>query len=183
MSKTPEEIRQKLREKVIKEGGKRGVEIEGASDMGGLQFFCTSVDLPDGDVDLLSDSIDAMSAECDPAEEERKGGAGKVGKMVFSSGVERLAIVCDVPADKHEQITATEWMEHVVMELKGRLISGEAGKALAEVVTDKENGRFPLKMKDEGITIAINYLKSKGLFPDKADSDSDDCCFGDDAFD
>ena len=24
-------------------GGKRGVEIEGAADMGGLQFFCTNV--------------------------------------------------------------------------------------------------------------------------------------------
>ena len=29
---------------VIKEGGKRSVEIEGAADMGGLQFFCTSMD-------------------------------------------------------------------------------------------------------------------------------------------
>ena len=28
-------------DQVIKEGGKKGVEIEGASDMGGLEFFCT----------------------------------------------------------------------------------------------------------------------------------------------
>merc|ERR1719442_210259 len=33
--------------KALKEGGKRGVEIEGAADMGGLQFFCTSVDEPE----------------------------------------------------------------------------------------------------------------------------------------
>merc|ERR1712087_542651 len=32
---------EKKMKKVIKEGGKRGVEIEGAADMGGLQFFCT----------------------------------------------------------------------------------------------------------------------------------------------
>lgn len=32
---------------MIKEGGKRGVEIEGAADMGGLMFFCTSVDQPE----------------------------------------------------------------------------------------------------------------------------------------
>lgn len=30
---------------VIKEGGKKGVEIEGASDMGGLDFFCTTIDV------------------------------------------------------------------------------------------------------------------------------------------
>jgi len=38
---------------VIKEGGKRGVEIEGAADMGGLQFFCTAVEFPDGDEEML----------------------------------------------------------------------------------------------------------------------------------
>ena len=27
----------------IKEGGKRGVEIDGAATMGGLSFFCTKV--------------------------------------------------------------------------------------------------------------------------------------------
>ena len=37
-------LKDKLK-KVIKEGGKRGVEIEGAADMGGLQFFCTSMDI------------------------------------------------------------------------------------------------------------------------------------------
>merc|ERR1719276_585437 len=41
-----EEERKKTLKKVIKEGGKRGVEIEGAADMGGLQFFCCSVDEP-----------------------------------------------------------------------------------------------------------------------------------------
>merc|ERR1719162_2044196 len=39
---------EKRNKKVSKEGGKRGVEIEGAADMGGLQFFCTSVDEPAG---------------------------------------------------------------------------------------------------------------------------------------
>merc|ERR1719198_2197274 len=33
------EAKEKLIKKVIKEGGKKGVEIEGASDMGGLEFF------------------------------------------------------------------------------------------------------------------------------------------------
>merc|ERR1712151_1364714 len=37
--KVPEDFEKKYK-KVIKEGGKRGVEIEGAADMGGLQFFC-----------------------------------------------------------------------------------------------------------------------------------------------
>merc|ERR1740129_2463461 len=46
---TSEEDRKKELKKVMKEGGKRCVEIEGAAGMGGLQFFCTSVDEPEGD--------------------------------------------------------------------------------------------------------------------------------------
>merc|ERR1712159_758960 len=47
------EDRKKQLKKVIKEGGKRGVEIEGAADMGGLQYFCTSMDEPSGDLEFL----------------------------------------------------------------------------------------------------------------------------------
>merc|ERR1712238_101210 len=76
----PEDPAKKLK-KVLKEGGKRGVEIEGAADMGGLQFFCTSVDEPEGDVELLQESVRAMNVISDPTEEERKGGSGNIGKM------------------------------------------------------------------------------------------------------
>merc|ERR1719388_577703 len=102
---TPEqkaEEHKKKMKKVIKEGGKRGVEIEGAADMGGLQFFCTSVDEPQGDLDLLVKSVEAMNEKSDPTEEERKGGSGHIGKMVFSAGNEQLAVVAYVPENKQE---------------------------------------------------------------------------------
>ena len=73
---------EKKLKKVIKEGGKRGVEIEGAADMGGLQFFCTKVDEPEGDIDLLLESMKAMNVQADPEDEERKGCSGHIGKMV-----------------------------------------------------------------------------------------------------
>eukprot|EP00967_Tisochrysis_lutea_P142004 scaffold261729_cov29-Tisochrysis_lutea.AAC.2 len=44
-----EKERAKLVAKVVKEGGKKGVEIEGAADMGGLEFFCTTIESPDGE--------------------------------------------------------------------------------------------------------------------------------------
>jgi hypothetical protein len=48
---------EKRKAKIIKEGGKKGVEIEGASDMGGLDFFCTTMELPEGDIDELELSM------------------------------------------------------------------------------------------------------------------------------
>lgn len=44
-AKEAAKARDKLIKTVIKEGGKKGVEIEGASDMGGLEFFCTTIEV------------------------------------------------------------------------------------------------------------------------------------------
>merc|ERR1712060_121486 len=100
----PEKKKADLLKKVKKEGGKRGVEIEGAADMGGLQFFCTAVDLPEGDLEMLVASMTAMNAKSDPTEEERKGGSGHIGKMIFSAGVDQLAFAAYVPAGKQGEL-------------------------------------------------------------------------------
>merc|ERR1711941_151485 len=110
----PEKARKDKLKKVIKEGGKRGVEIEGAADMGGLQFFCTSVDLPEGDLDMLVESMTAMNAKSDPTEEERKGGSGHIGKMIFSAGSEQLAICAYVPQEKQSELSCEEWLKTVL---------------------------------------------------------------------
>ena len=39
-----------------------------------------------------------------------------------------------------------------------------------------------MTLGDEGIGASITLLKSKGLFPDKPDDDSDEMVFGDDDF-
>merc|ERR1712113_189486 len=108
------------------EGGKRGVEIEGAADMGGLQFFCTSVDLPEGDLEMLKVSVDAMNEKSDPAEEERKGGSGHIGKMIFSAGVDQLAIVAYVPVSKQGELSCSEWLKTVLAPFAGQVVSSSA---------------------------------------------------------
>merc|ERR1711877_30876 len=110
----PAKKRADLLKKVKKEGGKRGVEIEGAADMGGLQFFCTAVELPDGDLEMLVESMTAMNAKSDPTEEERKGGSGHIGKMIFSCGADQLAVVAYVPEDKRGELDCGEWLKTVL---------------------------------------------------------------------
>merc|ERR1711985_81014 len=123
---------EKKMKKIIKEGGKRGVEIEGAADMGGLQFFCTTMDEPGGDVDLLYESMRAMNAKSDPSEEERKGGSGKIGKMLISKNQEdsKLALVGYVPPSKHGELTADQWMKDLLAALGGgEMVFGDATTA------------------------------------------------------
>ena len=173
----------------MKEGGKRGVEIEGAADMGGLQFFCTSVDEPQGDVDLLVLSVGAMNEKSDPTEEERKGGSGNIGKMVFSAGVERLAIVAYVPDVELKKIdggvgelVCKEWLEKVLSIFPGGSVLSESKTLCSGAIpTDGDKNIFPLKIRESLILEANNFLRKKNLFPEDKD-DSDEMVFGDDDF-
>merc|ERR1712217_206049 len=125
-AKTPEQLeadRKAQMKKAVKEGGKRGVEIEGAADMGGLQFFCTSVDVPEGDLELLESCVKAMNAKSDPTEEERKGGSGHIGKMIFSAGTEQLAVAAYVPEEKKKDLVAEEWLKSVLSLHGGEVVS------------------------------------------------------------
>lgn len=173
----------KKKKAVLKEGGKRGVEIEGAADMGGLQFFCTSVDEPEGDVDLLLQSVGAMNQKSDPTEEERKGGSGNIGKMVFSAGLEQLAIVAYVPEAKHGELVCKEWLEKVMsLYPSGKLLKTDKDYSSGVIPQDGDKNIFPLKIREGLILEANNFLRKKGLFPeDNGDSD-DEYVFGDDDF-
>merc|ERR1719408_837486 len=178
----PEDAAKKLK-KVQKEGGKRGVEIEGAADMGGLQFFCTSVEEPDGDVELLLKSVGAMNEKSDPTEEERKGGSGHIGKMVFSAGPERLAIVAYVPQEKQDELVCEEWLQKVLSMFPGGEVHSATKSVCAGFIpTDADQGVFPLKIREALILEANNFLRKKGLFPEDDGSDDDEMVFGDDDF-
>merc|ERR1711988_28114 len=127
--------------KIIKEGGKRGVEIEGAADMGGLQFFCTTMEEPNGDVDLLYESMRAMNFKSDPSEEERKGGSGRIGKLIISKDQEdsKLALVTYCPPSKHGELKADQWMKDILEKLGGGSLEfGDAYTAKAVIENDAD---------------------------------------------
>merc|ERR1711972_747692 len=178
----PEKKKADLLKKVKKEGGKRGVEIEGAADMGGLQFFCTSVDLPEGDMDLLVESMKAMNAKSDPTEEERKGGSGHIRKTIFSAGAEQLAVVAYVPEEKQGELSCEEWLQATLTPFSGELPSKSKGLCTGRVKTNADKGVFPLKIREPMIVEANNFLRKKGLFPEDDDDDDDEMVFGDDDF-
>merc|ERR1740121_3570477 len=148
----------KVLKKVIKEGGKRGVEIEGAADMGGLQFFCTSVEVPEGDTSLLMECTKAMNTKSDPTEEERKGGSGHIGKMVFSAGMEQLAIVAYVPEAKQSALSSKEWIEKVMsIQPGGKLLSSAADYCVGVIPQNADKNIFPLKIR-EGLILEANNI-------------------------
>ena len=166
-----------------KEGGKKGVEIEGAADMGGLEFFCTRIQAAEGNIDLLDVAMEGMNAIPDPDNaEERKGCSGHIGKLIISDNEKEktLAMVAYVPDAQKAKINAIEWMQSVIDTDMGGGVGGEVMKgstdAYARCVA-KENpdkGYFYLKMKDNALSAAIQYLRARGLFNDDDEDDDDD---------
>jgi len=191
---TPEELAKAAAKKekaAIKEGGKKGVEIEGACDMGGMQFFCTQLDEPDGDMSLLEKGFAAMNAEADPTEEERKGGAGNVGKVVFSAGSQALLMICNVPKDKltdtpakeegappMKAVAADQWVKSILGKFAKDYPNAQINEgatstfASASLPANEEKRLFPVKLKDDAMSYAYAYLNEHNCMP--ADDDSDD---------
>mmetsp|Transcript_40483 Transcript_40483/g.93069 ORF Transcript_40483/g.93069 Transcript_40483/m.93069 type:complete len:183 (+) Transcript_40483:85-633(+) len=168
--------------KVIKEGGKRGVEIEGAADLGGLKFFCTAVEEPAGDLDMLVESVNAMNAESDPSQEERKGGSGHIGKMIFSAGTDQLGVLAYVPEEYQKELSSEEWLKKVLDLFGGEIADVTPTIAKGKVMTDGNKNIFPLKIREPMILEANNFLRKKGLFPEDDGDDDDEMVFGDDDF-
>merc|ERR1712194_149813 len=138
-------------------------------------------DLPDGDLEMLEISMAAMNEKSDPTEEERKGGSGHIGKMVFSAGVDQLAVVAYVPPEKQGDLSCEEWLKTVLQTQGGVIVSAGKDVCTGCVKTDGHKNIFPLKIREPLILEANNFLRKKGLFPEDKDDD-DDYVFGDDDF-
>jgi len=191
---TPERLKgdklEKKMKKVIKEGGKRGVEIEGASAMGGLSFFCTKCDEPAGDLDMLVECMKAMNAKSDPSEEERKGGSGEIGKLIISMADDNNLCVCAyVPKALQTGINAKDWLSLTMTacglpkELNVPREDSNALYAQMKIENNSDKNVFCLKLRDYVIQHANGELRKKGLIPDIQDDDDDEVVYGDDDFD
>merc|ERR1712207_97987 len=101
-----------------------------------------------GDVDILLECLKAMNAESNPTEEERKGGSGHIGKMIFSAGSEQLAVAAYVPAEKQKDLSCEEWLQKVLGSQGGTIKTKGKDISTGFVKTDADKGVFPLKIRE-----------------------------------
>eukprot|EP01064_Diplonema_japonicum_P006872 TRINITY_DN1469_c0_g1_i3.p1 TRINITY_DN1469_c0_g1~~TRINITY_DN1469_c0_g1_i3.p1 ORF type:complete len:216 (+),score=96.27 TRINITY_DN1469_c0_g1_i3:71-649(+) len=176
---------------VIKEGGKKGQDLAGMSDMGSC-FQQANLVEPEGQMDLLEMAFEAMNKVVDPEAEERRGGAGEVAKILLSATNDKFVSIVHVPenftsADKNErqyEISAIDWAKAAFATLpgdgKGAEFTVETPTLVKVVYTkDTEAGRYPEKAKDNVSGASFAWLRSKSLVLDDDDSD-DEFVFGDD---
>lgn len=66
----------------------------GMSDMGGVKHFNIAVQTPNGDLELMKELMAGANKEVDESAEERKGGAGGIGKCFYSAGDDQVRSQC-----------------------------------------------------------------------------------------
>merc|ERR1712187_921958 len=117
---------------VRKEGGMVGIDLEGASPLGGTHFFCNRVFEPKGDHELLIESVKAMNAlekKVKRAHEVRAGCSADVAKMIVSANPCQIQVAAYVPKALQNKLTPNDWLHEVMTWYDGtinfRCSSGE----------------------------------------------------------
>ena len=160
---------EKLIKSSKKEGAKLGMDLTGASEMGGTEFFCTTIINAEGNFDVLTMAKDCMLEEL----------TASVGVVMVSAGVHQLSAWCVVPADKADVVPANEWLGTAVKAVGGELHEGATSTHASAVIIPKSD-QFAIKMKDVLIGAALDVLRSKGKLADDDSDDDDEYVFGDD---
>lgn len=159
----------------IKEGGKKGQDISGMNAMGGVKFFHIAVESAGSSMALLGNVLDGFNKEVDESADDRKGGAGDLGKILLSASDSVLNLICHVPKEVEGDIDAAEWFKTVCDACKATVLPAGDDKTVmtAKMEADAEKGMFPLKVRDDAINAGYNYLVSKTLIrPDDSDDDA-----------
>lgn len=169
----------KAEKAAFKEGGKKGQDLAGMSDMGGVKFFSIAIESAGGEWKLMELVLEGMNKKVDETADDRKGGASEIGKCLMFADENALLILCHVPEALKGMIDMDEWFGAIVGS-----VSGEAGEKTAyesegggytmrsTVLKNEGKNMFPLKMRDTAIGASFEYLVSKELV--RPDDDDDD---------
>jgi hypothetical protein len=159
----------------IKEGGKKGQDVAGMNAMGGVKFFHIAVESAGSSMALLDKVLEGFNKKVDESAEERKGGAGDLGKILLSASDTVLLLLCHVPTEIAGEINQAEWFKAVTDACGATVLAAgdDATVMRAELKADADKGVFPIKIRDDAINAGYNYLVSKELIrPEESDDDA-----------
>lgn len=149
-----------------KEGGKKGQDLSGLEDMGGIHCFHVALESCAGNWTLVEEAMKGANTPVDPEGEERKGGAQGIAKAFLSAGDDRLCIYVHVPENLAKDVSLAEWFQTLVKTAKATVVQPPSADGFAKAETLKAPEVFPLKLRDEAIGQGFAYLRSKKLVPE-----------------
>lgn len=156
-----------------KEGGKKGQDLCGMSELGSMRYFATIMENCDGELAYVQAAIDAANIVPDESGEERKGGASNLAKCFLSCNVQQLVMIFDVPQELQDTLVKLkEWAEPIIASVTAPAggnveIVEETATVLKVVVKGvPEASLYPIKMRDAAVNANFAFLRSKNMIMD-----------------
>jgi lysyl-tRNA synthetase class 2 len=198
-----ETINETMKDKQLKlaekEGAKKGQDIIGLRDIGGVNYFHVALEHCDGNWELVETAMKAANITDGNTAEN-------IAKAFLSASEDRLCIYLHVPESLSDTITLKDWFSVLVQGSKATVLHNSTNDSTNDSTNGTENGTenemenenktknegkwgfakaellrsdnvFPLKVRDEIIGQGFAYLVSKGVIPD---DDSDEYEINDD---
>jgi len=147
-------------------------------DLGGMSYFTVALEKCEGDWDLMQAAMDGANKEVDEGGDDRKGGAGHLGKCFLSCDeAKHLALIYFLPKELQEGekcVTLDEWIEVMTAGLSPEIVDKTETTARVICPQSTEKQLFPLKMRDTAINNSFAMLRSKELVADDDSGSEDD---------
>ena len=150
--------------KAIKAGAKKGKDMLGIHETGGMAFFVAHVPECQGDLEMLETATEAAATAAAPTE---------LAMCLVSNSKEALVMSCVVPASGAESLGANEWLATATAGLGGEIVKRTATTLLYRAPANTEANLFPHKMQDTAMARSFELLRSKKLMVDEDDGEEE----------
>jgi lysyl-tRNA synthetase class 2 len=168
---------EKKRAKVVaaaaKEGGKKGQDLAGMCDIGGMKYFTVSMEQCFGEWELLEAAMAGANKEVDPEGDDRKGGAHELAKCFFSCGEDGAdcKILVHMKEELQGDLSIKDWVTTMISDsdVCGEIIE-ESATTIKAVAKKGAQGKelFPLKQRDAAINASFRMLREKKLVAEQS---------------
>jgi len=168
-----EKARDKICKAATKEGGKKGQDLIGMCDLGGMKYFTVAMEQCLGEWELLELAMAGANKEPDPDGDDRKGGAGHLAKCFMSCGEdgEDCKMLIHMPKDQQGDLSIKDWVNVMVQEgdVMGEILE-ESEDTIKAIARKGAGGKelFPLKQRDAAINASFRHLKTLKLVADES---------------
>jgi len=168
-----EKARDKICKAATKEGGKKGQDLAGMCDLGGMKYFTVAMEQCLGEWELLELAMAGANKTPDPDGDDRKGGAGELAKCFMScdEGGNDCKMLIHMPKDKQGDLSIKDWVNVMISEgdVLGEILE-ESEDTIKAIARKGAGGKelFPLKQRDAAINASFRHLKSLKLVADES---------------
>ena len=158
------ELTKKQQRKVVAAGSKKGKDMLGIHETGGMAFYVAHIPECQGNPEALEAATLAAVMAAAPT---------KLAMCLVTNSDAALVMSFVVPESRAESLNIDEWLSTATAGLGGEVVKHSDTTLLYLAPADTANNLFPHKMQDTAMARSFELLRAKNLMVDDDGSDEE----------